>query len=106
MAELHLGRTEEAQAALDQAMKKEPSFAEAIANSLVLAVIIGKDATQIKRYVSSSPRYLDLIGTCADENNNSTLESVDAQHPLLVDLAEKSELFDKAASKYKAKVAA
>jgi coatomer protein complex subunit epsilon len=31
---------------------------------------------------------------------------VDAQHPLLTDLAEKSDLFDKAATKYKAKVAA
>jgi coatomer protein complex subunit epsilon len=37
---------------------------------------------------------------------NSSLETADAQHPLLVDLAEKSELFDKAATKYKAKVAA
>ncbi len=36
----------------------------------------------------------------------SSLETADAQHPLLTDLAEKSELFDKAATKYKAKVAA
>lgn len=84
VAELHLGRTEEAQAALEQAMKKEPNFAEAIANLLVLSVITGKDATDV----------------------TNTLKSVDAQHPLLADLAEKSELFDKAATKYKAKVAA
>lgn len=51
MAELHLGRTEEAQAALDQAMKKEPNFAEAIANLLVLSVITGKDATDVTKYV-------------------------------------------------------
>ncbi|OIW28847.1 hypothetical protein CONLIGDRAFT_394116 [Coniochaeta ligniaria NRRL 30616] len=84
VAELHLGRTEEAQAALDQAMKKEPNSAEAIANLLVLSVITGKDATDV----------------------TNTLKSVDAQHPLLSDLAEKSALFDKAATKYKAKVAA
>ncbi|KAK1771103.1 coatomer epsilon subunit-domain-containing protein [Phialemonium atrogriseum] len=84
VAEVHLGRTEEAQAALDQAIKKEPEFAEAIANLLVLTVITGKDPTELA----------------------SSLAKVDSQHPLLVDLAEKSDLFDKAASKYKAKVAA
>ncbi|KAK3325812.1 coatomer epsilon subunit-domain-containing protein [Apodospora peruviana] len=84
VAELHLGRTEEAQAALEQAMRKEPGFAEAIANLLVLTVITGK-----------SPKEL-----------TSSLEKVDAQHPFLLDLAEKSELFDKAAKKYKAKAAA
>ncbi len=36
VAELHLGRTEEAQAALEQAMKKEPAYAEAIANLRVV----------------------------------------------------------------------
>lgn len=35
-----------------------------------------------------------------------SLRNADAKHPLFVDLAEKSELFDKAAAKYKAKVAA
>lgn len=53
VAELHLGRTEEAQAALEQAMKKEPNFAEAIANLLVLSVITGKDATDVTKYVLS-----------------------------------------------------
>lgn len=84
VAELHLGRTEEAQAALEEAIKKEPTFAEAIANLLVLSVVTGKDVAEL----------------------TSDLEKVDAQHPLLVDLAEKSDLFDKAATKYKAKVAA
>jgi coatomer protein complex subunit epsilon len=37
---------------------------------------------------------------------SSSLQKADAQHPLLTDLAEKSDLFDKAATKYKAKVAA
>ncbi|KAK3301240.1 coatomer epsilon subunit-domain-containing protein [Chaetomium fimeti] len=84
VAELHLGRAEEAQAALDQALKKEPDHAEAIANLLVLTVITGKSAEEL----------------------TSSLQKADAEHPLLVDLAEKSELFDKAATKYKAKVAA
>lgn len=55
VAELHLGRTEEAQAALDQAMQKEPQFAEAIANLLVLSVITGKDATDVTKYVIGFP---------------------------------------------------
>ncbi|KAK4176171.1 coatomer epsilon subunit-domain-containing protein [Triangularia setosa] len=84
VAELHLGRTEEAQAALDQALKKEPKFAEAIANLLVLNVIAGKDGAE----------------------QRSLLEATDAQHPLLVDLTEKSDLFDKAAAKYSAKASA
>ena len=49
VAELHLGRTEEAQAALDQAVKKEPEFAEAIANLLVLNVITGKPTAELRR---------------------------------------------------------
>ncbi|KAL2256610.1 hypothetical protein VTK26DRAFT_1413 [Humicola hyalothermophila] len=84
VAELHLGRTEEAQAALEQALKKEPEYAEAIANLLVLNVIVGKNPEEL----------------------TSALAKADAQHPFLLDLAEKSELFDKAATKYKAKVAA
>ncbi|KAK3899777.1 coatomer epsilon subunit-domain-containing protein [Staphylotrichum tortipilum] len=85
VAELHLGRTEEAQAALDQAMKKGSEYAaDAIANQLVLSVISGKGAGE---WLSS-------------------LQTADAQHPLLADLADKSDLFDKAATKYKAKAAA
>lgn len=51
VAELHLGRTEEAEAALDQATKKDASYAEAIANMLVLAVISGKDPKEHMEYV-------------------------------------------------------
>lgn len=43
VAELHLGRTEEAQAALDQALAKDAGYAEAIANLLVLTAISGQD---------------------------------------------------------------
>lgn len=47
VCELHLGRTEEAQAALEQALQKEPEYAEAIANMLVLTVISGKDPKEL-----------------------------------------------------------
>ncbi|KAK4462042.1 coatomer epsilon subunit-domain-containing protein [Cladorrhinum samala] len=85
VAELHLGRTEEAQAALDQALKKDPGYTEAIANLLVLNVITGSKTQQ---------------------ELTSSLVQANPEHPLLTDLNEKSELFDKAASKYSAKVSA
>lgn len=80
VCELHLGRVEEAQAALDQI--KDPN-AEAIANKLVLAAVSGSDTSEL----------------------TAELQKVNAKHQLLVDLAEKDELFDKAAAKYAPKVA-
>lgn len=47
VCELHLGRVEEAQAALELALKKEPEYVEAIANTLVLTVISGSDPTEL-----------------------------------------------------------
>jgi coatomer subunit epsilon len=47
VAELHLGRTEEAQSALEQAMTKEPENAEAVVNLLVLKIITGQDSTEL-----------------------------------------------------------
>jgi coatomer protein complex subunit epsilon len=43
VCELHLGRVEEAQSALELAIQKDPDYAEAIANLLVLTVVTGKD---------------------------------------------------------------
>lgn len=83
VAELHLGRLPEAEAALQQALQKDPKDVEAIANTIVLNVIAGKDAGEAK----------------------STLEEVQPEHPFLVDLREKSQAFDQAALKYSAKVA-
>ncbi|KAE8440681.1 hypothetical protein EG329_006818 [Mollisiaceae sp. DMI_Dod_QoI] len=83
VAEIHLGRLEEAEAALQQALSKDPKYTEAIANSIVLNVIAGKDAKQL----------------------TSQLQSVAPNHHFLVDLQEKAALFDKAATKYSAKVA-
>ncbi|KAK9445723.1 coatomer subunit epsilon [Metarhizium brunneum] len=82
VCELHLGRLEEAQTALEQALNKDPGYIEAIANMLVLTVISGGDASD---YAAS-------------------LKTVDPNHALLVDLEAKSDLFDQAATKYRAKV--
>ncbi|KAK7427894.1 hypothetical protein QQZ08_005667 [Neonectria magnoliae] len=84
VCELHLGRTEEAQAALEQALEKDPKHADAIANLLVLNVIAGNDASE----------QIDI------------LEQVSPDHQFLTDLQEKSALFDKAATKYSPKVSA
>ncbi|KAI1476779.1 coatomer epsilon subunit-domain-containing protein [Daldinia eschscholtzii] len=87
VCELHLGRVEEAQSALEQAVQKQPEYAEAIANLLVLSVIIGKDAASVTELTNS-------------------LKKVAPEHLFLVDLQEKSDLFDKAAAKFSAKVSA
>lgn len=47
VCELHLGRLEEAKAALEQALKKDPDCVEAIANMLVFKVISGSDRAEI-----------------------------------------------------------
>jgi coatomer subunit epsilon len=47
VAEMHLGRVEEAQAALEQAMQKKPDFSDALANLLVLTVITGKEPKEL-----------------------------------------------------------
>ncbi|RYP19474.1 hypothetical protein DL765_003314 [Monosporascus sp. GIB2] len=82
VCELHLGRVEEAQGALEQAIQKQPDYTEAIANLLVLTVVIGKDASELKE----------------------SLRKTAPEHQYLVDLEEKSALFDKAAAKFTAKV--
>jgi len=43
VAEIHLGRYEEAEPALKQAMEKDPENADAIANLIVLSLLTGKD---------------------------------------------------------------
>jgi len=84
VAEIHLGRLPEAEAALQQVLEKYPSNVEAISNSIVVNTLSGKSTTE-------------LI---------SSLQSAAPEHPFLSDLAEKSSLFDQAASKFSAKVAA
>lgn len=81
VSELHMGRTEEADAALTQALELEPNNPSAIANKLVLDTIIGKDTSE----------------------GRTKLSSVDKSNELLADLAAKQEAFRAAMSKYSPK---
>ena len=89
ICELHLGRLPEAEAALQQALKDSEGACslEAMANSLVLATIMGK-ANEAEELRAGLER-----------------EGKGREHPMLVDLREKGEAFDSAAAKYSAKVA-
>lgn len=49
IAEIHLGRLPEAEAALQQAIEKDPKNPEAIANSIVLNVLSGKDTPELTK---------------------------------------------------------
>ena len=105
VCELQLGRLEESQAALEQAIQKDPQYVEAIANLLVLTVISGKDPKELTRYVCiNSILRVTRRWREANQCHHSTLKRVKPNHPLLVDLEEKSALFDKAATKYSARV--
>ncbi|KAI9644331.1 hypothetical protein NHQ30_007688 [Ciborinia camelliae] len=84
IAEIHLGRLEEAEAALEQAFSKDPENADVLANKIVLNTISAKDSS-------------DLLRSLGDSS---------PEHTFMKDLEEKSSLFDKAATKYSAKVAA
>ena len=81
VSELHMGRTEEAETALNQALTMEPDHSSAIANKLVLDIVSGKDASE----------------------SRSKLQSVDKQHQLLADLDAKREAFQAAMAKYNPK---
>jgi hypothetical protein len=62
VAEIHLGRLDESEAALQQALSKDPKNAEVISNSIVLNAIQGNDVTQLKRSVSPiacNPNFTD-----------------------------------------------
>ncbi|KAF1825943.1 uncharacterized protein K489DRAFT_312855 [Dissoconium aciculare CBS 342.82] len=81
VSELHLGRTEEAQTALDQALALEPENTAALANKIVLETIVGRDTQELVQ----------------------TLQKADQEHELLVDLAAKREAFQAALAKYSPK---
>ncbi len=61
IAEIHLGRYDEAEAALKQAMEKDPTNADAIANMIVLSILSDKDANPLIGYVIS---HSSLFGIC------------------------------------------
>ncbi|KAK6503146.1 hypothetical protein TWF481_008179 [Arthrobotrys musiformis] len=84
IAELHLGRLPEAEVALQQALTKDKGDIAALANKIVLTALTGGDTTA------------DL----------SALEAQDPSHAMVLDIAEKNDLFEKAAAKYSAKVSA
>ena len=46
VAEIHLGRLPEAEAALQQVLQEDPGNVEAISNSIVLNTLSGKDASE------------------------------------------------------------
>lgn len=48
VAELHLGRLPEAEAAFEQAMQKDSQDAEALANSIVLNVLLGRPTANLE----------------------------------------------------------
>ncbi|KAL9129422.1 MAG: hypothetical protein Q9217_002127 [Psora testacea] len=83
VAELHLGRLPEAEAALEQAIQRDSEDIAAIANYVVSRVVSGKGAGE----------------------KQAELESKAPEHSMLLDLQEKSRMFDQAAAKYSAKVA-
>jgi coatomer protein complex subunit epsilon len=47
IAEIHLGRLPEAEVALKTALQKYPNHTEVLANTIVLNVLSGKDATEM-----------------------------------------------------------
>lgn len=81
VSELHLGRVEEAEAALESALGLEPENATALANQIVLQTIAGRDVSEARR----------------------KLESVDKEHELLADMIAKREAFQQATAKYSPK---
>ncbi|OJJ49940.1 hypothetical protein ASPZODRAFT_58178 [Penicilliopsis zonata CBS 506.65] len=83
VAEIHLGRLPEAEAALSAALAQYPDDVQIIANTIVLNVLAGKPSDELE----------------------ARLKQVQPSHPLLVDLEEKSAFFDTAAAKYAPKVA-
>ena len=100
MAELHLGRLSEAEAALQEVIQRDARDVEAIANSVVLNVILGRNTGEVESLVSQphSPSQMVLMFP-------RSLKDVAPDHPFLADLEDKESLFDLAATKYAAKVA-
>ncbi|KAJ6261224.1 hypothetical protein Dda_3892 [Drechslerella dactyloides] len=84
ISELHLGRLPEAEVALQQALEKDKTDGDALANKVVLTAMLGGDTAE----------------------HWGALEAVDPSHPMVIDAEEKKELFERAASKYAGKAAA
>ncbi|KAK1810421.1 hypothetical protein LTR12_015226 [Friedmanniomyces endolithicus] len=81
VTELHLGRVEEAETALNAALEMEPENATALANKMVLDAVMGRDMVEAR----------------------SKLERVDKEHEILADMVAKREAFQAAMAKYSPK---
>ncbi|KAK0337661.1 hypothetical protein LTR91_009539 [Friedmanniomyces endolithicus] len=81
VTELHLGRVEEAETALNAALEMEPENATALANKVVLDAVMGRDMVEAR----------------------SKLERVDKEHEILADIMAKREAFQAAMAKYSPK---
>jgi coatomer protein complex subunit epsilon len=105
IAEIHLGRLEEAEVALQQAVDKDPSNADAIANRIVVSILSGQDPTPLIAYASHI-HPLALTNILTSLPSYRSLEQANPEHVFLKGVEEKSSMFDKAAAKFSAKVAA
>jgi coatomer protein complex subunit epsilon len=102
VAEMHLGRLPEAEAALSMALEKYPDDVQLIANAVVLNVLAGKTAEELESYVSRA----SVSGGCeANVYSSRRLQQVQPDHALLADVEERSAFFDTAAAKYAPRVA-
>jgi len=81
VTELHLGRVEEAETALNAALEMEPENTTALANKMVLDAVMGRDMMEAR----------------------SKLERVDKEHEILADMVAKREAFQAAMAKYSPK---
>lgn len=81
VSELHMGRLEEAETALNQALALEPDNSAAVANKIVLDTIAGRSTAE----------------------TTAKLSTIDKEHELLVELAAKREAFQTAMAKYSPK---
>ncbi|KAH9826170.1 Coatomer subunit epsilon-1 [Teratosphaeria destructans] len=81
VSEMHMGRVEEAETALNTALELEPQNATGLANKFVLDTVAGKDASEAR----------------------AKLESVDKEHEVLKDMLAKREQFQAAMAKFNPK---
>lgn len=84
VSHLQLGQIPEAEQELSEALQLEPNNKEALSNSIACNIITGKE-------------YSDL---------ESSLEQVQKDHPSLVDVTNKTALFDKVLEKYSKQIPA
>jgi coatomer subunit epsilon len=80
VAELHLGRLPEAEAAMQQAVELSPDHPEVLANTIVLNTVLGKPAEA--------------------KEAKAKLEKAQPSHQALSDWAQKKSEFDAACGKY------